>query len=97
MTVSRSPSARAAQARRAANLEVDEQFVRRERWRALLVACASCFGGMVVGLALMAWGLHVNDVPLGRSLFFTGLLGGHAIILFVLARFYVVGEQRGWW
>lgn len=45
----------------------------------------------------MAWGLHVNDQQLGRSLIYAGLFGGHAIVLFVLARFYVVGEQRGWW
>lgn len=97
MPIYRPPRLQAAQAKRAADLEVDEAFVRRERRRALMIASASCFGGMLIGLAVMAWGLHINDVQLGRSVFMSGVLGGHAIILFVLARFYVVGERRGWW
>ncbi len=93
----RPPELEAHRARRAADLEADEVVIRREHRRALLVASAACLGGMCVGLAVMAVGLHVNDRELGQSLVYSGLLGGHAIVLFVLARFYIVGEQRGWW
>lgn len=93
----RPPGIVAQRERRAAELKVDEAYVRREHRRALWISSASCLGGMLAGLALMAWGFHVNDRELGQSLMFAGLFGGQAIVLFVLARFYVVGERNGWW
>ena len=45
----------------------------------------------------MGWGLHTKDPGLGEIAVLGGLLVGYTGIVVTLARYYLRGEEAGWW
>ena len=46
---------------------------------------------------LMGWGLHTTDPELGAIAFLGGLLLAYVGIVVTLARYFLLGEESGWW
>jgi hypothetical protein len=45
----------------------------------------------------MGWGLHTRNPGLGQISFLGGLFVAYAGIVVTLARYYLRGEETGWW
>jgi hypothetical protein len=82
---------------RAAELRDQERALTRAIWLSSLGAIGGCLASLVIALALMGWALHTNDPGYGSIAFFGGLVVGYAGIAVSLARFYIRGENDGWW
>lgn len=82
---------------RAAQLLAEEKATTRDIRRAYVWAILGCVSWLVVGLALMGWAFHTTDRQWGQIAFLGGLVLGYAGMTYTLARFYVRGEQSGWW
>jgi hypothetical protein len=82
---------------RAAQLAREERLTRREvRW-AFARTLLACFAWLAVALLPMGWALHTTDFELGHAAFLGGMMIGYGGIAFTLGRYYLVGEERGWW
>lgn len=46
---------------------------------------------------LMAMALHTTDRDLGQIAFLSGLIVGYAGIVVTFARYYLRGQNQGWW
>lgn len=82
---------------RAAELERDERLVRRDLALAGLRTLGAVGGSLGVGLALMAIGLHTTDPAFGQIAFLAGLIVGYAGVVVSFARYYLRGQDQGWW
>ena len=82
---------------RAAQLEHEERITRREVRGAFVRTLLGCFAWLALALLPMGWALHTTDPQLGHAAFLGGMMVGYGGITFTLARYYVVGEERGWW
>ena len=65
--------------------------------RDLLRASLQCGGFCVLGLAIMFWAFHVNDLLLGRVFFWGGLVAGYTGMSYTILSAYRRGVQRGDW
>lgn len=82
---------------RAAQLRVEERATTRDIRRGYVQAILGCVAWLVAGLGLVGWALHTTDPAWGEIAFLSGLIVGYAGITFTLARFYLRGEEAGWW
>lgn len=82
---------------RAAQLAHDEKLVNREVRGAFVGTLLTCGLSLVAGLGLMGLGLHLSDPATGQIAFFAGLVLGYTGIVIALARYYLRGEEEGWW
>ena len=82
---------------RAAEIERDERLVRREIHSAGLRTLGAVGLSLGLGLTLMAIGLHTTDPGFGQIAFLGGLIVGYTGIVFSFARYYLRGEDQGWW
>lgn len=82
---------------RAAQLERDEALTTRDIRRAFVAAIAGCFFWLIVGLGLIGWALHTTDAANGQIALLAGLIIGYAGMTVTLARYYLKGEESGWW
>jgi hypothetical protein len=77
-----------------AELERDAQSVTR---RELLRASLECLGWCAVGVFIMAFAWHVNDVLIGKAFLYGGMAVGYSGITYALVGAYRRGEERGDW
>lgn len=82
---------------RAAELARDERLTTGDIRRAFALAVGACFFWLAGGLALMGWAFHTTDRGYGQIAFLGGLIIGYAGMTITLARYYLKGEQSGWW
>ena len=82
---------------RAAQLAEYERLTTRDIRRAFGLAIGACLFWMLLGLLLMGWALHTTDREYGEIAFFGGLIVGYSGIVVTLAKYYLRGEQAGWW
>lgn len=80
----------------AERLEAEREVARTYR-REMLRAALECVASCLIGLLLMAAGLHTTDLQLGKIFFFGGMLVGYTGITLSLFSAYRRGEQRGDW
>ena len=66
------------------------------RW-ALVRACLECIGSCCLGLVIMAFGFHVDDLELGKVFYYGGMVVGYGGITIALWGAYRRGEERGDW
>jgi hypothetical protein len=62
---------------RAAELDAIQREADRDTRRRWIARALGAFGSVVVGLYLMAWGLHLTDPGLASVAFWGGLLVGN--------------------
>ena len=60
-------------------------------------ACFECLGSCALGLFIMAFGFHTNDLLMGKVFFYGGMVVGYSGILIALVVAYRRGEERGDW
>jgi hypothetical protein len=77
--------------------EEAERESRRIALRDLLRASLQCAGFCVLGLAIMFFAFHVNELLLGRVFFWGGLVVGYAGMSYTILSAYRRGIQRGDW
>jgi len=65
--------------------------------RDLLLSSLQCAGFCVLGLAIMFFAFHVNDLLLGRAFFWGGLVVGYSSMSYTLLAAYRRGVVRGDW
>jgi hypothetical protein len=87
----RSPSERAAE------LEDDERFVKRDMLRTLAVGLVYWIGSLAVGLGLMGWSMHTTNTDRAGIAFWAGLVIGYSGLTLTLAWVYRRGQEQDWW
>jgi hypothetical protein len=82
---------------RAAQLAEEERYATSDARRAFTRALLGCAFWLLGGLTLMGMGLHTTDPELGGIYFVGGLLVAYVGIVVTVARYYLRGEEGGWW
>lgn len=82
---------------RAAEVARAEELTTRDVRRSFLFAIGGCIFWLIAGLASIGWAIHTTDPGWGRIAFLAGLIIGYTGIVVTLARYYLEGQQAGWW
>jgi hypothetical protein len=82
---------------RAAQLAEEERLTTGDVRRAFIKALLGCAASVLVALGLIGWALHTTDPGWGQIAFLSGLIIGYGGIVITLARYYLRGEEQGWW
>lgn len=80
---------------RAAEVAELERLVERDRRRDLCVVGLEGALSLAVGLALVGWAFHTENVSHGWLALLSGLLLGNAGVLLALAHAYFLAVERG--
>jgi len=67
----------------------------RDSFWAWVRAALMCVAWSVMGLTVMAWGLHTTDQDLGQVAWRGGMIIGYAGVVVTLARAYLKAKERG--
>ena len=73
----------------------EHQQATRDSFSANVRAAVMCVVWSIVGLAIMAWGLHTTDPELGQVAWRGGVIVGYAGILFTVVRWHLKAKDRG--
>jgi len=74
-----------------------EREARKATLHDFLRASAECVAWCVLGLVIMFFAFHVDDVVLGKAFLWGGMGVGYAGMAHALLSAYRRGEQRGDW